>query len=129
MSIPTPSSNPHLSMRRADFATLTEALDYAARGETGLNFYSGKGELVEALPYRDLRQQAMALARRLLNAGLERGERVALIADSDGDFARAFYGCQYAGLVPVPMPLPVALSGKERSEEHTSELQSLMRIS
>src|SRR3546814_4923930 len=97
MSIPTPSSNPHLSMRRADFATLTEALDYAARGETGLNFYSGKGELVEALPYRDLRQQAMALARRLLNAGLERGERVALIAD--------------------------------RSEEHTSELQSLMRIS
>lgn len=100
-------------MRRADFATLTEALDYAARGETGLNFYSGKGELVEALPYRDLRQQAMALARRLLNAGLERGERVALIADSDGDFARAFYGCQYAGLVPTPMPLPVALGGKE----------------
>src|SRR3546814_14776933 len=55
----------------------------------------------------------MALARRLLNAGLERGERVALIADSDGDFARAFYGCQYAGMVPKPMPLPVALGGKE----------------
>src|SRR3546814_16931559 len=68
--------------------------------------------MVEAQPYRDRHQQAMALARRLLNAGLERGERVALIADSDGDFARAFYGCQYAGLGPTPMPLPVALGGK-----------------
>src|SRR3546814_3416013 len=95
-----------------------------------------------------------------------------MIAESDGDFIRAFFACQYAGLVPAPMPLPVAFGGRgayiehvrrmilsakasamftpavveewigeaaqglnliycgtARSEEHTSELQSLMRIS
>ena len=40
----TPTSN-SLDYRMADFSTLAEALDYAAQGETGANFYSGRGEL------------------------------------------------------------------------------------
>ncbi len=99
-------------MRPADFGTIAEALDYAAEGLTGLNFYSVKGTLVEALPYRTLRREAMALARRMLGAGLEPGCRVGLIAESDGDFARAFFACQYAAFVPVPLPLPTAFGGK-----------------
>lgn len=98
--------------RPADFATLTQALDYAAQGQAGLNFYSGKGDLLEALNYSDLRGQAQSLARRMRNAGLDAGERVAIIAETDGNFARAFFACQYAGLVPVPMPLPMAFGGK-----------------
>ncbi len=98
--------------RPADFATLTQALDYAAQGQAGLNFYSGKGDLLEALSYSDLRDQAQSLARRMRNAGLDAGERVAIIAETDGNFARAFFACQYAGLVPVPMPLPMAFGGK-----------------
>ncbi len=98
--------------RPADFATLTQALDYAAQGQAGLNFYSGKGDLLEALSYSDLRGQAQSLARRMRNAGLDAGERVAIIAETDGNFARAFFACQYAGLVPVPMPLPMAFGGK-----------------
>jgi fatty-acyl-CoA synthase len=38
---------------------------------------------------------------------------VGLLAESDGDFARAFFACQYAGLVPAPLPLPAAFGGKE----------------
>ena len=100
-------------MRYADFGTIAEALDYAAHGDAGFNFYSGKGQLVEALPYRLLREQARALAARMLGAGLKPGDKVALIAESDGDFARAFCACQYAGLVPAPLPLPAAFGGKD----------------
>ena len=32
-----------LPRRFGDFPTLPDALDYAADGETGLNFYNGKG--------------------------------------------------------------------------------------
>ena len=113
MSDPTPSIHPGFARRDADFGTIAEALDYAACGPTGLNFYSGKGVLLECLPYRTLREQALALSRRMIGAGLRPGCRVGLIAESDGDFARAFFACQYAALVPVPLPLPTAFGGKE----------------
>jgi len=118
MSEPTPSLHPGLATRPADFGTIAEALDYAAQGPTGLNFYCGKGTLVEALPYRTLREQAIGLARRMLGAGLEPGFRVGLVAESDGDFARAFFACQYAGIVPVPLPLPAAFGGKSGYVAH-----------
>jgi fatty-acyl-CoA synthase len=113
MTEPTPSHHPGQPKRHADFGTIAEALDYAAQGPTGLNFYSGKGVLVEATPYSLLRKQAIELARRMLGAGLRPGDRVGLVAESDGDFARAFFACQYAGLVPAPLPLPAAFGGKE----------------
>ncbi|QNT77606.1 fatty acyl-AMP ligase [Entomobacter blattae] len=111
-SHPTPTPS-HLKRRLGDFSTLTEALDYAAQGTSGFNFYSGKGVLLEALPYKDLASQAKETARKLLSLNLKPGDRVAIIAESDGDFARIFFGCQYAGLVPAPLPLPVAFSGHE----------------
>lgn len=37
---PTPTRNTSLPFRRGGFASLVEALDYAAQGETGLNFFS-----------------------------------------------------------------------------------------
>ena len=69
---PTPTEQ-RLTMRRADFATLGEALDYAGEGDTGFNFYSGRGELVHAMPYRELRDEARATARRFLSLNLAEG--------------------------------------------------------
>ncbi|MDP3859126.1 MAG: fatty acyl-AMP ligase [Stagnimonas sp.] len=112
MQAHTPTNNRQLPYRLADFATLPQALDYAAQGETGLNFYTGKGELAEALSYAKLREQSQVLARKLLASGLLPGERVALIADTDGDFARGFFACEYAGLVPTTLPLPAAFGGR-----------------
>jgi len=108
----TPTA-PHRAIRRGDFATLTEALDFAAAGETGLNFHDLRGKLTLALPYRELREQALQIARGLLAAGLAPGDRVGLIADTTPDFVRAFFACQYAGLAPAPMPLPTPLGGRE----------------
>lgn len=118
MQSPTPSLSGLPHYRLADFATLPEALDYAAAGETGLNFYSGKGELTERLSYRLLREQSLALAQQLLGCGLVAGDRVALIADTDGDFARGFWACQYAGLVATALPLPAAFGGRDAYVAH-----------
>ncbi len=65
MPEPTPSRNARLPFRTEGFATLTEGLDYAARGETGFNFHGGRGALERVLPYAELADAAKALAPRL----------------------------------------------------------------
>jgi fatty-acyl-CoA synthase len=114
---PTPTA-PDRAFRPADFATITEALDYAATGPTGVNIYSQRGELVEALSYRELRERALELARRLLASGLEPGDRVGLVAESDAEFITSFFACQYAGLIPAPLPLPAPFGGRQGYIEH-----------
>ena len=114
---PTPTA-PERTLRPGDFATIAEALDFAASQPTGINIHSLRGQLVEVLPYAALRDQARELAVRLLASGLEPGDRVALAAESDGDFLRAFFACQYAGLVPTPTPLPAPFGGKDAYIEH-----------
>jgi fatty-acyl-CoA synthase len=108
---PTPTSSG--IAQRFCFPSLTDAIDYAATGATGMNFYNERLELTQALPYRDLRAAAIALARRLRGVGVRREERVALIADTGPDFIVAFAACQYGGMIPVPMPLPSAFGGRD----------------
>ncbi|KAF0101263.1 MAG: fatty-acyl-CoA synthase [Rhodospirillaceae bacterium] len=109
---PTPSLNVSLPFRRGGFASLVEALDYAARGDTGLNFFDARGQLLSALPYRQLRFEAQSFARRLIGTGFGPGERLVIVADTWPGFCVAFFGCQYAGVVPVPVPVPVGLGAK-----------------
>lgn len=113
MAAATPTLNDRLAPRLGGFATTTGALDYAAQGETGMNFYSPKGELVEMLSYARLRDEARQAAARMIGAGLKPGDRVAIVAETHGDFARLFYGSQYARLVPVPLPLPATFGGRD----------------
>ena len=97
---PTPLGDGALPQRLGGFSTIAEALDYAAQGKTGFNFYGGKGQLAHVLSYADLRHRAISTARKLLSAGLKRGQRVAVVAETGPDFMAVFFGCQYAGLVP-----------------------------
>ncbi len=110
---PTPTTSDTLPYRRADFASLPEALDYAARGKTGFNFHSAKGELTCVVSYAELREQAIAFARGLIRAGLPPRARMLLIADTYPEFMVAFLGCQYAGLLPVPVSVPTTLGGRD----------------
>ena len=121
--MPTPTKNT-LPLRRADFASLADALDYAAQGDTGANFYTGSGKLATVLAYRTLRLQALALARRLQSLPLERGARVAVVAETNPDFLRFFFACQYAGLVPVALPAAVNLGGHDA---YVGRLRGLLR--
>ena len=108
----TPRLNRDLPQLLATFDTLSEGLDYAARGVTGFNFYSARGALQHVLSYAELRANALAAARRLLSLGLKRGARVAVIAETGPDFMAVFFGCQYAGLIPCPMPYAMSIGGR-----------------
>jgi fatty-acyl-CoA synthase len=105
---PTPTYNSQ-TQRLADFDTLTEALEFAASGTTGYNFYDAKGNLRSVLSYRVLREKSRVSARRLLGLGLASGDRIAIVADTTPEFVELFFACRYAGLVPFAMPVPVNL--------------------
>lgn len=108
----TPTTH-SLPLCAARFPTLAAALEYASQGETGYNFYNGRGQLYCKLPYSLLHTQARELAARLVGLDIERGSRMVLVAETGPDFVRFFYACQFAGIVPVPVPAAVHLGGRE----------------
>src|SRR3954452_6084330 len=102
-----------LPRRLADFATLGEALDYAASGKRGLNFHDARGSLTLAYPFAQLREDALVEARRFVALGIKPGDRVALVAETGAEFAACFFGAVYAGAWPVPLPLPTSFGGRD----------------
>src|SRR3546814_6204080 len=86
------------------------------------------------LSYRELDDAAARVAGMLHDQGVRPGDRVAIMVPSGPDFLRAWAGVGRLGAVAAV--LNCELKGTflahplvDRSEEHTSELQSLMRIS
>lgn len=102
-----------LERRFSDFATLGEALDYAALGQRGLNFHDMRGRLARPYPFSEMRIDALDMAYRLISHGIVKGDRIALVAETGTQFASLFFGCIYAGAWPVPLPLPTSFGGKE----------------
>lgn len=115
-------------MRLGDFPTLGDALDYAASGATGFNFYSARGDLVEVASYAALAEEARVVGGRLRGRGLEPGDRVGLVAETHADFVRAFMGCLYARLIPCPMPLPSAFGARESYADHVRRIADVADI-
>ncbi|HYG07941.1 MAG TPA: AMP-binding protein [Stenotrophomonas sp.] len=119
----TPTANDDLPLRLGRFASLREALDYAARGVTGLNFHDARGALTAVLSYTELRQRALALARHWRMLGFMAGERIALIAETSPQFLVHFYAAQYAGLVACPLPCRAVAGGHAA---YVAQLQQLL---
>ena len=114
---PTPIDN-CIAQRLADFSTLAEALEYAAGGLTGYNFYDARGNLTAVLSYKTLLDRSRLVARHLLAKGLSRNSRVALVADTSPDFVTLFFACRFAGLIPYAMPIPVNLGSHAAYVRH-----------
>ncbi|QIG79786.1 fatty acyl-AMP ligase [Stakelama tenebrarum] len=110
---PTPTDDDTLPRRLADFDTLGEALDYAARGVRGLNFHDARGNLKQPYSYAQLREDALDQAYRMIAAGVKPEDRIALIAETGPEFASLFFGVVYAGAWPVPLPLPTSFGGAQ----------------
>jgi fatty-acyl-CoA synthase len=114
-----------LERRFSDFATLGEALDYAALGQRGLNFHDMRGRLARPYPFSEMRNDALDMAYRLISHGIVKGDRIALVAETGTQFASLFFGCIYAGAWPVPLPLPTSFGGKESYVDQLSvQIQS-----
>ncbi len=122
---PTPSEN-IIPVRHGTFDTLSQALDYAARGVTGFNFYNRRGKLFKSIPYSNLRKDARTLARKILYTGVRRGSHMAIVANTHPDFVRFFFACQYAGLVPVPLPIVMHFSG---AKGYIKQINRLLKLS
>ncbi|MGD8415898.1 MAG: fatty acyl-AMP ligase, partial [Pseudomonadales bacterium] len=67
---------------------------------------------------------ALVLARKLNSLDLPRGARVAIVADTHPLFHRYFFACQYAGLIPVPIPAALQLGG---SDAYVRQLRLLLQ--
>ncbi len=105
----------------SEFETLTDALDYAASSDTGFNYFTGKGELKTRLTYTDLRHRAIETAKRLVKFA-DKDARIGIAATTSPEFAIMFFACQYAGLVPAPIPLPVTLGGRSSYERQLQRM-------
>ena len=121
---PTPNDC-DLPRRRSDFATFNEAIDYAARSAKGLNFHDMRGTLECSYPYVQMREDAIQGAYRLVAMGIEKEDRVAIVAETSPEFAALFCACTLMGAWPVPLPLPTTFGGKESYIDQLSvQLQS-----
>lgn len=120
MNSPTPTARiqPYIPGR---FDTLVEGLEYAADGESGFNFFTGRGELKSVLTFTELRDLAKEMAYRLVGI-TDKGDRIGICAVTGPDFAVMFFACQYAGLIPAPLPLPVTLGGRGSYERQLQRM-------
>ncbi len=99
--------------RWGGFSTLVEGLEFAARTNSCYIFHAPRGKVEHVLSYAELAANARAMAGRLKAAGLKRGDRIAVVAESTPEFMILFFGCQYAGMLPCSMPYPMHIGGKD----------------
>ena len=118
----TPTTDP-LERRFSDFATLGEALDYAATGRRGMNFHDARGTLQRAYLYAGLCTVSSVLGGCLgYFIGFHLGDLghwlLALLGHADGEAAfREWFGkwglwvILIKGLTPIPYKLVTIASG------------------
>ena len=71
------------------------------------------GETVRAQSYREVLDDARAMAGGLLGLGVEPGERVALLAENRPEWIRAYLAILLAGATVVPLD-SLMLAGRDR---------------
>jgi fatty-acyl-CoA synthase len=102
--------------------TLVDALEEAARADTGVWFVDGASETFRS--YAVLLQESRRIAAALLDAGLQRGDLVALILPDPDQFLTALFGASIAGLVPASLYPPASVSDIDPYLAQTSTILS-----
>jgi AMP-binding enzyme len=86
--------------------TLVELLESRAQAGTGrYTFLDSKGDPYCVLDYPTLSGAAERLAG-ILRQTCDVGSRVVLLYPAGPDFLKALFGCFFAGMVAVPLPMP-----------------------
>jgi acyl-CoA synthetase (AMP-forming)/AMP-acid ligase II len=68
-----------------------------------LSFWANGEDESSRLTFGGLHRRALGCAQDAGGQGARRGDRVLLLSGNDLEFIVGFFGCLYAGLVPVPM--------------------------
>jgi acyl-CoA synthetase (AMP-forming)/AMP-acid ligase II len=106
-------------------ATLIDLLDRAAgHPEFGLRFVD-RHERATHLTWREIAARGRSVASSLQAAGIERGQRVALIFPTGAEFFAAFFGALLAGAVPVPLYPPLRLGRLDEYHARTGRMLEL----
>jgi acyl-CoA synthetase (AMP-forming)/AMP-acid ligase II len=88
-----------------ELRTLPEALAEAACAETGYVFASGATETPRS--YADIWRLSTEVARSLRDAGVRRGDVVAIVLADAEQFLTTFFGATMAGVVPASLYPPM----------------------
>ncbi|MCG8547871.1 MAG: AMP-binding protein [Alphaproteobacteria bacterium] len=109
-----------------DAESLIAALDWhvEAHPERPHLFMADSAGATRTVTYGQLAENAKRVAAGLRRAGLEAGDRVAIMLPTEADFFYAFFGALYAGGVPVPLYPPVRLA---RIEEHVRRQAAILK--
>jgi acyl-CoA synthetase (AMP-forming)/AMP-acid ligase II len=107
-------------------ATLGEVLAAHVRAHpdrTHVHLWQSE-QVEEALSYGALDGAARTLAQGLVAAGIERGDRVAIMLPTSLGFFQAFFGAILAGAVPVPVYPPLR---RAQIEDHLRRQAGILR--
>lgn len=91
------------------FETLVEMIGHWAKetpDATAYRFLWDLGDSVSDVTYAQMDRESRARAVSLL-ARAAPGDRAVLVFSREESFVKAFFGCVYAGIVPVPAPPPI----------------------
>ncbi|MEO0374844.1 MAG: beta-ketoacyl synthase N-terminal-like domain-containing protein, partial [Cyanobacteria bacterium P01_A01_bin.17] len=113
-----------------DFSTLVELLRYRAQHQSDQTafIFLQDGETESArLTYSDLDRQARAIATQLQSLGMA-DERALLLFAPDLSFVTAFFGCLYAGAIPVPAYPPRSKQMMARLEAVITDAQAKVAL-
>jgi len=100
--------------------TLPEALAGAARTDAGYCFVSGDTDRWRS--YADIRLASLRVARSLHEAGLRRGDLVALVLPDGEHFLVSLFGASLAGATPASLYPPPAIGELSRYVELTAAI-------
>ncbi len=108
-----------------DLRTLPEALAEAAAAAAGYFFVSNGTEAFRS--YAEIEREALGVARALADAGLRRGDLVALVLNDADAFLTTLFGASIAGMIPASLYPPASMADLSRYIDLTSATLRLSR--
>jgi acyl-CoA synthetase (AMP-forming)/AMP-acid ligase II len=108
------------------YETLNAMLAAAAQSRESLIFVNRR-EQEEAVSMARIRQRALSIAADLMDRGVRKGDRVALVLPTSPQFVETLFGVLLAGAIPVPVYPPFRLG--KLDEYHAKTTAMLKAVS
>lgn len=105
------------------YRTLNEMLAAAADSNTDLTFVNRREE-DHPVPMAHIHEAAQSIAADLVDRGVRKGDRVAIVLPTCPEFVQCFFGVLLAGAVPVPLYPPVRLGRLDEYHKRTAAMLS-----